>query len=153
MRDKKKLIVLIVILLMPVAGIWYFIKMSLRYMKSAEMGIFFPNNFFKQFGIWSIVWIILWIGIMFIERKYRIKKVNERKISKKIFQCIAMLVMVVISFWIYVSVLSGKFNQYMVLVFLIEIIDAFMVTLVIKIFGNLMDIYFDRKGNKEVVDK
>ena len=122
-------------------------------MKSAEMGIFFPNNFLKQFGIWSIVWIILWIGIMFIERKYRIKKVNERKISKKIFQCIAMLVMVVISFWIYVSVLSGKFNQYMVLVFLVEIIDVFMVTLVIKIFGNLMDIYFDRKGNKEVVDK
>jgi len=28
-----------------------------------------------------------------------------------------------------------------------------MVTLVIKIFGNLIDIYFDRKENKEVVDK
>ena len=55
--------------------------------------------------------------------------------------------------WIYVSVLSGKFNQYMALVFLAEIIDVFMVTLVIKIFGNLIDIYFDRKENKEVVDK
>lgn len=149
MRDKKKIIVFIVILLMPVVGIGYFIKMSLRYMKSAEMGMFFPNNFFKQFGIWSIGWIILWIVIIFIERKYRIKKVNERKISKKVLQCIAMLAMVLISFWIYVSVLSGRFNQYMVLVFLVEIIDAFMVTLVIKIFGNLIDIYFDWKGNKE----
>ena len=142
MRDKKKLIVLIVILLMPVAGIGYFIKMCLRYMKSAEMGMFFPNNFFKQFGIWSIVWIILWIVIIFIDKKCKI-----------ILQCIVMLVMVVISFWIYVSVLSGRFNQYMVLVFLAEIIDVFMVTLVIKIFGNLIDIYFDRKENKEVVDK
>lgn len=153
MRDKKKLIVLIVILLMPVAGIGYFIKMCLRYMKSAEMGMFFPNNFFKQFGIWSIVWIILWIVIIFIDKKCKIKKANERKISKKILQCIVMLVMVVISFWIYVSVLSGRFNQYMALVFLTEIIDVFMVTLVIKIFGNLIDIYFDRKENKEVVDK
>ena len=41
----------------------------------------------------------------------------------------------------------------MALVFLAEIIDVFMVTLVIKIFGNLIDIYFDRKKNKEVVDK
>lgn len=41
----------------------------------------------------------------------------------------------------------------MALVFLAEIIDVFMVTLVIKIFGNLIDIYFDRKENKEVVDK
>ncbi len=49
MRDKKKLIVLIVILLMPVAGIGYFIKMCLRYMKSAEMGMFFPNNF--EYGV------------------------------------------------------------------------------------------------------
>ena len=64
-----------------------------------------------------------------------------------------MLVMVVISFWIYVFVLSGRFKQYMALVFLAEIIDVFMVTLVIKIFGNLIDIYFDRKENKEVVDK
>ena len=150
MRDKKKIIVFIVILLMPVVGIWYFIKMSLRYMKSAEMGMFFPNNFFKQFGIWSIGWIILWIVIIFIDRKYRIKKVNERKISKKVLQCIVMFAMVVGSFWIYVSILSGKFNQYMVLVFLAEIIEVFMVTLVIKIFGNLIDIYFDRKEDKEV---
>ena len=71
MKDKKKLIVLIVMLLMPVAGIWYFIKMSLKYMKGAEIEIFFPNNFFKQFGVWSIIWIILWIIIMFIERKYK----------------------------------------------------------------------------------
>ena len=41
MKDKKKLIVLIVMLLMPVAGIWYFIKMSLKYMKGAEIEIFF----------------------------------------------------------------------------------------------------------------
>lgn len=149
MKDKKKIIAFIVMLLLPVAGIWYFIKMSLRYMKSAEMGMFFPNNFFKQFGIWSILWIILWIGIIVIERKYRIKKVNERKICKKVLQCIVMLVMVVISFWIYVSVLSGRFNQYMVLVFLVEIIEVFMVTLVIKIFGNLTDIYFDRKEDKK----
>ena len=80
MKDKKKLIVLIVMLLMPVAGIWYFIKMSLKYMKGAEIGIFFPNNFFKQFGVWSIIWIILWIVIMFIERKYKVKKIKERKI-------------------------------------------------------------------------
>ena len=52
-----------------------------------------------------------------------------------------MFVMAVISFWIYVSVLTGKFNHYMMLVFLVEIIDAFMVTLVI-------DIYFDWKENK-----
>ena len=58
MKDKKKLIVLIVMLLMPVAGIWYFIKMSLKYMKGAEIEIFFPNNFFKQFGVWSIIWKI-----------------------------------------------------------------------------------------------
>ena len=37
MKDKKKLIVLIVMLLMPVAGIWYFIKMSLKYMKGAAI--------------------------------------------------------------------------------------------------------------------
>ena len=111
---------------MPVAGIGYFIKMCLRYMKSAEMGMFFPNNFFKQFGIWSIVWIILWIVIIFIDKKCKIKKANERKISKKILQCIVMLVMVVISFWIYVSVLTGKFNHYMMLVFLVEIIYVFL---------------------------
>ena len=102
-------------------------------------------------------WAFYYLGFLpdvntFIE-KCKIKKANERKISKKILQCIVMLVMVVISFWIYVSVLSGRFNQYMVLVFLAEIIDVFMVTLVIKIFGNLIDIYFDRKENKEVVDK
>lgn len=108
MKDKKKLIVLIVMLLMPVAGIWYFIKMSLKYMKGAEIGIFFPNNFFKQFGVWSIIWIILWIIIMFIERKYKVKKIKERKNSIKILQCIVMFVMAVISFWIYVSVLTGK---------------------------------------------
>lgn len=53
MRDKKKLIVLIVILLMPVAGIGYFIKMCLRYMKSAEMGMFFPKNFLNnlEYGV------------------------------------------------------------------------------------------------------
>ena len=101
MKDKKKLIVLIVMLLMPVAGIWYFIKMSLKYMKGAEIGIFFPNNFFKQFGVWSIIWIILWIVIMFIERKYKVKKIKERKNSIKILQCIVMFVMAVISFWIY----------------------------------------------------
>ena len=51
MKDKKKLIVLIVMLLMPVAGIWYFIKMSLKYMKGAEIEIFFSRiTFFKQFG-------------------------------------------------------------------------------------------------------
>ena len=61
--------------------------------------------------------LFYWIVIIFIERKYRIKKVNERKISKKVLQCIVMLAMVVISFWIYVSVLSGRFNQYMALVF------------------------------------
>ena len=138
MKDKKKLIVLIVMLLMPVAGIWYFIKMSLKYMKGAEIEIFFPNNFFKQFGVWSIIWIILWIVIMFIERKNSIK----------ILQCIVMFVMAVILFWIYVSVLTGKFNHYMMLVFLVEIIDVFMVTLVIKIFRNLIDIYFDWKENK-----
>ena len=87
MKDKKKLIVLIVMLLMPVAGIWYFIKMSLKYMKGAEIEIFFPNNFFKQFGVWSIIWIILWIVIMFIERKYKVKKIKERKNSIKILQC------------------------------------------------------------------
>lgn len=108
MKDKKKLIVLIVMLLMPVAGIWYFIKMSLKYMKGAEIEIFFPNNFFKQFGVWSIIWIILWIVIMFIERKYKVKKIKERKNSIKILQCIVMFVMAVISFWIYVSVLTGK---------------------------------------------
>ncbi len=108
MKDKKKLIVLIVMLLMPVAGIWYFIKMSLKYMKGAEIEIFFPNNFFKQFGVWSIIWIILWIIIMFIERKYKVKKIKERKNSIKILQCIVMFVMAVISFWIYVSVLTGK---------------------------------------------
>ena len=134
-------------LLMPVAGIWYFIKMSLKYMKGAEIGIFFPNNFFKQFGVWSIIWIILWIVIMFIERKYKVKKIKERKNSIKILQCIVMFVMAVISFWIYVSVLTGKFNHYMMLVFLVEIIDVFMVTLVIKIFRNLIDIYFDWKEN------
>lgn len=85
MKDKKKLIVLIVMLLMPVAGIWYFIKMSLKYMKGAEIEIFFPNNFFKQFGVWSIIWIILWIVIMFIERKYKVKKIKERKNSIKNF--------------------------------------------------------------------
>ena len=138
MKDKKKLIVLIVMLLMPVAGIWYFIKMSLKYMKGAEIEIFFPNNFFKQFGVWSIIWIILWIVIMFIERKYKVKKIKERKNS----------IMAVILFWIYVSVLTGKFNHYMMLVFLVEIIDVFMVTLVIKIFRNLIDIYFDWKENK-----
>ena len=122
MKDKKKLIVLIVMLLMPVAGIWYFIKMSLKYMKGAEIEIFFPNNFFKQFGVWSIIWIILWIVIMFIERKYKVKKIKERKNSIKILQCIVML--------------------------LVEIIDVFMVTLVIKIFRNLIDIYFDWKENK-----
>lgn len=148
MKDKKKLIVLIVMLLMPVAGIWYFIKMSLKYMKGAEIGIFFPNNFFKQFGVWSIIWIILWIVIMFIERKYKVKKIKERKNSIKILQCIVMFVMAVISFWIYVSVLTGKFNHYMMLVFLVEIIDVFMVTLVIKIFRNLIDIYFEWKENK-----
>lgn len=79
MKDKKKLIVLIVMLLMPVAGIWYFIKMSLKYMKGAEIGIFFRITF-KQFGVWSIIWIILWIVIMFIERKYKVKKIKERKI-------------------------------------------------------------------------
>ena len=47
-------------------------------MKGAEIEIFFPNNFFKQFGIWSIIWIILWIVIMFIERKYKVKKTKER---------------------------------------------------------------------------
>lgn len=135
-------------LLMPVAGIWYFIKMSLKYMKGAEIGIFFPNNFFKQFGVWSIIWIILWIVIMFIERKYKVKKIKEEKNSIKILQCIVMFVMAVISFWIYVSVLTGKFNHYMMLVFLVEIIDVFMVTLVIKIFRNLIDIYFDWKENK-----
>jgi len=108
LKDKKKLIVLIVMLLMPVAGIWYFIKMSLKYMKGAEIEIFFPNNFFKQFGVWSIIWIILWIVIMFIERKYKVKKIKERKNSIKILQCIVMFVMAVISFWIYVSVLTGK---------------------------------------------
>lgn len=108
MKDKKKLIVLIVMLLMPVAGIWYFIKMSLKYMKGAEIEIFFPNNFFKQFGVWSIIWIILWIVIMFIERKYKVKKIKERKNSIKILQCIVMFVMAVILFWIYVSVLTGK---------------------------------------------
>lgn len=36
----------------------------------------------------------------------------------------------------------------MMLVFLVEIIDVFMVTLVIKIFRNLIDIYFDWKENK-----
>ena len=108
MKDKKKLIVLIVMLLMPVAGIWYFIKMSLKYMKGAEIEIFFPNNFFKQFGVWSIIWIILWIVIMFIERKYKVKKIKERKKSIKILQCIVMFVMAVISFWIYVSILTGK---------------------------------------------
>lgn len=148
MKDKKKLIVLIVMLLMPVAGIWYFIKMSLKYMKGAEIGIFFPNNFFKQFGVWSIIWIILWIVIMFIERKYKVKKTKERKNSIKILQCIVMFVMAVISFWIYISVLTGKFNHYMMLVFLVEIIDVFMVTLVIKIFRNLIDIYFEWKENK-----
>lgn|GEM_PF-392211 len=149
MKDKKKLIVLIVMLLMPVAGIWYFIKMSLKYMKGAEIEIFFPNNFFKQFGVWSIIWIILWIVIMFIERKYKVKKIKERKKSIKILQCIVMFVMAVISFWIYVSILTGKFNHYMMLVFLVEIIDVFMVTLVIKIFRNLIDIYFDWKENKD----
>ena len=84
MKDKKKLIVLIVMLLLAVAGIWYFIKMSLKYMKGAEIEIFFPNNFFKQFGVWSIIWIILWIVIMFIERKYKVKKIKERKNSIKI---------------------------------------------------------------------
>lgn len=108
MKDKKKLIVLIVMLLMPVAGIWYFIKMSLKYMKGAEIEIFFPNNFFKQFGVWSIIWIILWIVIMFIERKCKVKKIKERKNSIKILQCIVMFVMAVILFWIYVSVLTGK---------------------------------------------
>lgn len=93
MKDKKKLIVLIVMLLMPVAGIWYFIKMSLKYMKGAEIEIFFPNNFFKQFGVWSIIWIILWIVIMLIERKYKVKKIKERKNSIKILQCIVMFVM------------------------------------------------------------
>ena len=48
----------------------------------------------------------------------------------------------------YVFVLTGKFNHYMMLVFLVEIIDVFMVTLVIKIFRNLIDIYFDWKENK-----
>ena len=114
-------------------------------MKGAEIGIFFPNNFFKQFGVWSIIWIILWIVIMFIERKYKVKKIKERKNSIKILQCIVMFVMAVILFWIYVSVLTGKFNHYMMLVFLVEIIDVFMVTLVIKIFRNLIDIYFDWK--------
>lgn len=92
--------------------------------------------------------VILWIVIMFIERKYKVKKIKERKNSIKILQCIVMFVMAVISFWIYVSVLTGKFNHYMMLVFLVEIIDAFMVTLVIKIFRNLIDIYFDWKENK-----
>lgn len=50
MKDKKKLIVLIGMLLMPVAGIWYFMKMSLKYMKGAEIGIFFPNNFLNNLG-------------------------------------------------------------------------------------------------------
>ena len=61
---------------------------------------------------------------------------------------VVMFVMAVISFWIYVSVLTGKFNHYMMLVFLVEIIDVFMVTLVIKIFRNLIDIYFEWKENK-----
>ena len=73
---------------------------------------------------------------------------KERKNSIKILQCIVMFVMAVISFWIYVSVLTGKFNHYMMLVFLVEIIDVFMVTLVIKIFRNLIDIYFEWKENK-----
>lgn len=85
---------------------------------------------------------------MFIERKYKIKKTEERKNRIKILQCIVMLVMAVISFWIYVSVLTGKFNHYMVLVFLVEIINIFMVTLVIKIFRNLIGVYFDWKENK-----
>lgn len=50
MKDKKKLIVLIVMLLMPVAGIWYFIKMSLKYMKGAEIGIFFNGTFLNNLG-------------------------------------------------------------------------------------------------------
>lgn len=91
MRDKKKLIVLIVILLMPVAGIGYFIKMCLRYMKSAEMGMFFPNNFFKQFGIWSIVWIILWIVIIFIDKKCKIKKQMKEKSVKKSYSVLLCL--------------------------------------------------------------
>lgn len=85
---------------------------------------------------------------MFIERKYKVKKIKERKNSIKILQCIVMFVMAVISFWIYVSVLTGKFNHYMMLVFLVEIIDVLMVTLVIKIFRNLIDIYFEWKENK-----
>ena len=87
MRDKKKLIVLIVILLMPVAGIGYFIKMCLRYMKSTEMGMFFPNNFFKQFGIWSIVWIILWIVIIFIDKKKQMKEKSVKK-SYSVLLCL-----------------------------------------------------------------
>ena len=51
MKDKKKLIVLIVMLLMPVAGIWYFIKMSLKYMKGAEIGIIFSElTFLNNLG-------------------------------------------------------------------------------------------------------
>lgn len=50
MKDKKKLIVLIVMLLMPVAGIWYFIKMSLKYMKGAEIEIFFRITFLNNLG-------------------------------------------------------------------------------------------------------
>ena len=95
-------------LLMASGGIWYFIKMSLKYMKGAEIGIFFPNNFFKQFGVWSIIWIILWIVIMFIERKYKVKKIKERKNSIKILQCIVMFVMAVIFVWYYVSCFDWK---------------------------------------------
>lgn len=60
-------------------------------MKSAEMGMFFPNNFFKQFGIWSIVWIILWIVIIFIDKKCKIKKANERKSVKKSYSVLLCL--------------------------------------------------------------
>ena len=90
MKDKKKLIVLIVMLLMPVAGIWYFIKMSLKYMKGAEIGIFFPNNFFKQFGVWSIIWIILWIVIMFIEENIKLKD-KRKKNSIKFYSVLLCL--------------------------------------------------------------
>ena len=103
---------------------------------------------FKKQAVWIGVSLGIMIVIMFIERKYKVKKIKERKNSIKILQCIVMFVMAVISFWIYVSVLTGKFNHYMMLVFLVEIIDAFMVTLVIKIFRNLIDIYFDWKENK-----
>ena len=103
---------------------------------------------FKKQAVWIGVSLGIMIVIMFIERKYKVKKIKERKNSIKILQCIVMFVMAVISFWIYVSVLTGKFNHYMMLVFLVEIIDVFMVTLVIKIFRNLIDIYFEWKENK-----